>query len=215
MRSKFCDRDTVGTVYLKSQKNDISKLCVGDINSEILPGLIDDINDTILSNPFSGEDFYISVVEQRDLQMPNAIKRRIFKTKHLPYPEDNTLVFKAEVKNNIIRFCWDLPHHSEIKIILCNFTSYPYEFIKSLQEWMNNDLSNFGFIKVNFGSCLVEGYDEKTINKYKENYIAFLESKNIDKKTIESEKSLGFFWVPNKFFQFKDVSQKNTQISFA
>jgi len=147
MKSEYGDRDTVGTTYIKAQNNSVAGLLIGDVNSEMISGLIDDVNDAIQSNPFEGRPFYVNVVEERDLQMKNAIKRRIFTTVYRPYPEDNTLVFYVEPRSNKVCCCWDLPHHSEMWNILANSYLYDSEYIRRIKEWQNNDLTNFGFEK--------------------------------------------------------------------
>lgn len=147
MQSSYADRPTVGTIYREAQKNDMRKVTVGEVNKEMLQGLVDDINNAVESNPFDGDPFFINVVEERDLQMPNTFKRRIFKTKYRPYPEDNTLVFYIEPENNRVCFCWDLPHHSEMWNIIFNEHLYDAEYIQRIKEWQVNNLENFGFEK--------------------------------------------------------------------
>ena len=210
MKSQIEDRDTVGTTYLKAQKNSVSGLTVQDIGDELAKSLVEDLNDTIESNPFCGKSFFINVVEERDLQMPNAIKRRMFKTRYRPFPEDNTLVFYVEPKSSRFFYCWDIPHHSEMVNTLSDFRRYHQEYIQRIREWMVNDLSNFGFIKVSMSSPQVEGYKQKTINIYKTLYLEFLDANGIDKKTIEAEKRLGFFWVPSKFHEDELCGEEKT-----
>lgn len=147
MKSKYDDRDTVGTTYLKAQKNSVEGLVLQDLSTEMSQGLVDDLNESIQTNDFDGRPFYINVVEERDLQMKNAIKRRIFTSIYRPYPEDNTLVFYVDRKANMVCYCWDLPHHSEMWNILSNQELYPFDYIKMIREWQNNDLTNFGFEK--------------------------------------------------------------------
>lgn len=192
-------KTTVGTQYLEAQKNDAKGLTIGEVGSEMVKGLIDDLNDVIESDPFSGRSFFINVVEERDLQMPNAIKRRLFVTKYRPYPEDNTLVFFVDQKEEKVCYCWDLPHHSEFPNILSNELLYDQSYVSMIKDWLRNDLSRFGFIKASMDSSHVEGYDEKTVNAYRQAYASYLDSMFDDQKSIESEKRLGYFWIPNKF----------------
>tara|TARA_R110002126_G_scaffold4874_3_gene25131 strand:+ start:152 stop:685 length:534 start_codon:yes stop_codon:yes gene_type:complete len=147
MKSKYDDRDTVGGIYLKAQTDSCEGLVVQDIGTEMAQSLVDDLNDTIASDPFEGRPFFVSVVEERDLQMKNAIKRRMFKTVYRPYPEDNTLVFYVDPKTGKVCFCWDVPHHSEMFNVLSNFTQYDHKYIRMIREWQNNNLTNFGFEK--------------------------------------------------------------------
>jgi hypothetical protein len=175
--------------------------------------LIDDLNETIASNPFEGKNFYINVVEERDLQMPNALKRRMFVSKYRPYPEDNTLVFHVEPKSNRVKYCWDIPHHSELPNILINAHLYDHEYVQRIKDWLNNDLSNFGFVKVSMGNSQVEGYEEKTINAYRESYYNYCKSIEMDEKAVETEKKLGFFWIPSKNPSDKDLEKKSPKVA--
>tara|TARA_R110002126_G_scaffold51939_1_gene141829 strand:+ start:2898 stop:3542 length:645 start_codon:yes stop_codon:yes gene_type:complete len=212
MKSQFRDNGTVGTIYQEAQKNNTSGLVVQDIGTELANSLVTDLNKTIESNPFSGKPFYINIVEERDLQMKNAIKRRLFVSQYRPYPEDNTLVFHVEPSSCKVSYCWDIPHHSEFYNIISNFLSYDNEYISMLRQWMDNDLSNFGFIKVSMDSSQVEGYDIKTVNAYRDSYLNFLRTKEVDEKTIEAEIKLGFFWIPNKFHTDKTCEEKTGKI---
>lgn len=209
MKSHYEDRDTVGTTYLEAQKDDVKGYTLQDFNSPMTEGLIEDLNDAVQSNPFEGRPFYINFVEERDLLMKNSFKRRIFKTLYLPYPEDNTLVFYTDPRKQKTYYCWQIPHHSEFYNILSNFTLYEKEYVRRLREWMNNDLSSYGFLKVTMGSSHVEGYDDKTINAYRKNYLTFLETKGLSKADIDAEKKLGFFWIPNPRFEYQDVTAKS------
>lgn len=213
MKSQYGDRDTVGTQYLKAQQNHTEGLLVGDVGDSMLGGLVDDINETIASDPFEGRPFYINVVEERDLQMKNTFKRRLFKSHYRPYPEDNTLVFYAVPKNPSIHYCWDLPHHSELPNILINSFLYDHEYIQMIKQWLNNDLVNFGFIKVSMNSSQVEGYDEKIINSYRDAYVNYCKTIEMDEKAVETERKIGYFWIPNKLFKDKDMNNKNAKIA--
>lgn len=208
MKSSYGDRETVGTTYLEAQKNSTAGLVIADLTDDMSKGFVDDLNDTFKSDPFNGQNFYVRVVEERDLLMKNAFKRRIFKLLYRPYPEDNTMVFYVEPKNEIVRFCWDIPHHSEFFNILSNQGLYPAEYVQHIKDWCNGKLENFGFMKVNISSGQVEGYDEKLINNYKQSYINYCESIQMDAKALETEKKLGFFWIPNKFTVYKDITDR-------
>lgn len=169
MKSQYGERDTVGTTYLEAQKNSVEGLELGDLGQEFVKGLIEDINDAAQTNPFEGRPFYINMVEERDLQMKNAIKRRIFKSIYRPYPEDNTLVFHVEPDTNKICCCWDLPHHSEMFNILSNWTQYDHNYIQRIREWQNNDLTNFGFEKTPDGEHWIPNlnFKDKALDKKK------------------------------------------------
>ncbi len=213
MKSQYGDRDTHGTTYLKAQKNSVEGLTIGDIGRDMVNGLVDDLNDAFQSNPFEGRPFYVNVVEERDLQMKNALKRRPHLTLYRPYPEDNTLVFHVEPKNERVMYCWDLPHHSEFFNILSNETLYDPQYLRNIRDWTNGELSNFGFVKVTMSSNLVEGYEEKTIRKWKECYYGYLQTLGMDNKSLENEKRFGFFWVPNKFIKDKDCTYRGAEVS--
>lgn len=177
-----------------------------DFSSQMASGLMDDVNKELQSNPFSGRPFYLNVVEERDLQMKNALKRRMIKTLYLPYPEDSTLVLHMTPKEQSVKYCWDLPHHSEFFNILTNSFQYDHDYVQNIKNWVNNDLSSFGYIKVSMNSSQVEGYEEKTVNAYRDSYYKYCETLEMDEKSIENERKLGFFWIPNKLFKYKDVT---------
>jgi hypothetical protein len=205
-------KPTVGSQYLEAQKYDSKGLTLGEINEGMVQSLISDLNECIASDPFEGRSFYINVVEERDLQMPNAIKRRLFVTKYRPYPEDNTLVFYIEPKEQKAYYCWDLPHHSEFPNILINQHLYDGNYVQRIKEWMSDDLCNFGFIKVSMSSSQVEGYDEKTINSYREAYYEFCKKRGDDPKAVETERKYGYFWIPNNLHKDKLLDESTTRI---
>ncbi len=207
MKSEYGDRDTVGSIYLEAQKSTMKGYTLQDFSSQMSQGLIDDINKELQSNPFEGRPFYLNVVEERDLQMKNALKRRMIKSLYAPYPEDSSLVLYMTPKDQSVKYCWDLPHHSEFYNVITHSYQYDQEYIRNIKNWINNDLSNFGFIKVSMDSSQVEGYKEKTINAYRDAYYKYCDTLQMDKKSIENEKKLGFFWIPNKFFKYKDVTE--------
>lgn len=212
MKSKYRDGDTVGSAYIKAQQNHSDGLVVADIANPLAESLVDDLNEVIMKDTYNGRPHYITVEEKWDLQMKKALKRRMVTTSYRPYPENNTKVFYTDPKRQRTYYCWELPHHSEIPTILRNFGLHDPEYIKKLQEWMSNDLSNFGFIKVNMSSSHVEGYAEKTINKYRECYYNYLKTLELDEKSIETEKHFGYFWIPNKFAEYKDITEKKFDI---
>lgn len=212
MKSLYADRPTIGQMYLDAQKNDPSGLLISDVGRDMVTSLIEDINNTIESNPFEGRPFYINVVEQKDLQMPNAIKRRLFVTLYRPYPEDNTLVFHVDPRKNEVKYCWDLPHHSELWNILHNPQYYDYEYVELIKNWMNGDLHNFGFKKVHIDNSSIDGYDEKVMNGYRNSYLEFCKNSGMNEKEVESERRNGFFWVPNPKYKDKDLKSKRSII---
>lgn len=213
MKSHYGDRNTVGTQYLEAQKNSVQGLTIGDINYDMLNGFVEDINTTIESNPYEGRPFYINIVEQRDLLMKNAFKRRIFTTLYRPFPEDNTTVFYTDPRKEETLFCWDLPHHSEMLNIVTNRHLYDKDYYEQIKSFCSGDFVPFGFIKVEMNSSQVDGYNEKVINAYRQNYYNHCANLEMDEKSIENERRLGFFWIPNKAHKDKTLKKKSTLIS--
>ncbi|HEY3527483.1 MAG TPA: hypothetical protein VGK47_14905 [Nitrososphaeraceae archaeon] len=142
-------RKTVGAIYRDASINNKEAFVVnGDLTHELMKSLVDDLNNTIASNPFDGKEFYITVYEKKDLLMPRAILRRLYVTKYRPYPEDDTVVFYVEPKSNTVRFCWCLPHVNEMNNMLANEGLYNQEMIQDIQAWKRHDLKHFGFNQV-------------------------------------------------------------------
>ena len=208
MKSVHADRETVGTIYLEAQKNDKKNILIGDVNSQMVDGLVESLNMVFSSNPYQDRPFYVNVVEERDLLMKNAFKRRLFTQVYVPYPEDNTLVFKISPKEEKVEYCWDIPHHSEFLNILSNEFLYDPTYVSLLKQWRQNDLSGFGFSKVRLDNGTIDGYDTKILNAYKDAYINFLRAKGMAEKDIKNEKFFGYFWIPNKKFKYKDVTKR-------
>lgn len=139
------NRLTVGAQYLAIQKQGADPVINGDLTNELLKSLVDDLNDTIRSNPFEDRPFYILVHEFKDLQMKRAIKRRMIVQLYRPYPEDDTLVYYVDPKACITKFCWCLPHSSEMDNILANRNLYSPDYIQDIIAWKLNYLEWFGF----------------------------------------------------------------------
>lgn len=143
-------RENVGKIYRDLSLNgDKTPIEVGDMTNELMSSLISDLNDTIQSDPYKGKDYYITIHEKKDMMMPRAIHRRIQTTLYRPYPEDDTLVFR--VQSGEVKFCWCLPHWSEMDNMLNNPTLYEDELLEEISAWKRNDLTRFGFIKVGYG----------------------------------------------------------------
>jgi len=208
MKSEFRDGDTVGTTYRNAQKESAKGLLVGDINTGMVNSLVEDLNNSFESDPFEGRPFYVNVVEQRDLIMKNAIKRRMIKSLYRPFPEGNTLVFHVTPKTNEILYCWDLPHHSELPNILIHAHLYDHDYITNIQSWKRGGFEPFGFMKVSIDRAQIEGYDEKKIDSYRKAYLDFCAAKGMSEKSVAIEKQLGFFWIPNRFHQDKELKSK-------
>lgn len=139
-------RPTVGQIYLDAQKNQ-TPILVGDMSNELTASLVEDLNDAMLSDPFNGRPFYVMVYEKRDRQMKNAILRRLYKTLYRPYPEDDTVVFHINPANQETRFCWCLPHWSEMDNMLINQHLWDPQMIYSIKQWKADRLESFGFYR--------------------------------------------------------------------
>lgn len=141
-------RKTVGSIYLDAKKSCSDSYVInGDLTRELTNSLVDDLNKTIASNPFDGKPFYITIYEKKDLQMKTAILRRLYVSKYRPYPEDDTIVFHVEPRSNNVKFCWCLPHSSEMDNILVNFLSYDKNLVADIKAWKDVDMEHFGFRK--------------------------------------------------------------------
>lgn len=139
-------RKTVGSTYYDlHKKSPADFIQVGDMNNELLKGFLEDVNIALVDNPFNDEPFYVRIVEEKDMQMKEAIHRGVTRLRYRPWPEDNTLVFWVDPKKQEIRFCWDLPHHSEILNIVSNAQLYPKEYIRGIIAWQRYQMSYFGF----------------------------------------------------------------------
>lgn len=148
-------RKTVGAIYRDAQLNNKEEFVTnGDLTNELMSSLVCDLNDTIQSNPYDGSPFYIIVHEKKDLQMPHMILRRLLTMKKRPYPEDDTVVFWVNPKSAEVRFCWCLPHHTEMDNMLANENLFDKEMIKQIKAWKQVDLYHFGFTKDPIGNWM-------------------------------------------------------------
>lgn len=141
-------RDTVGKIYrdlqLMSNKDAVE---VGDMSREQMKGYVDDLNDAFKADPFDGQPYYIMIHQKKDLQMRSAILRRVIFTEYRPYPEDDTDVYHFNPKSQEIKFCWSLPHWSEMDNILANPEQFDDGFVWMVRQWKAEDLTIFGFYK--------------------------------------------------------------------
>lgn len=142
-------RNTVGSIYRELQvENRMTEGPVaGDMTHEMMKGYVEDLNEALCSKKETDDPFFVMVHEKKDLQMKSAILRRIIIFPFRPYPEDATTVFWKNPKNDDVRFCWDLPHWSEMDNILANKNDYDTTLIAQIIYWKNNDLTAFGFSK--------------------------------------------------------------------
>ena len=155
-QSNYADRDTVGKIYRDAQikqKTGETVEC-GDLTRELESSLVCDLNDTIQSKPYGDREFYITVHEKKDLAMPRAILRRMLTTKYRPFPEDDTIVFYVNPITSDIRFCWCLPHWSEMENMLANSNLYESAMINQIRDYRNENYWNFGFRKDEMGNWI-------------------------------------------------------------
>ena len=148
-------RDTVGKIYRDLHlKNPGQIIEVGDMSNSLMPGLVEDINDALKagSKELDGRPFYVLIHEKRDLQMKDAFLRKVIKQLWRPYPEDDTTVFWHNPKTSEIRFCWCLPHWSEMENILRNHNLFEHKMVEEIRAWKRNDLYHFGFRKDEMGN---------------------------------------------------------------
>jgi hypothetical protein len=160
-------RKTVGAIYRDAQMaSHDSHVINGDLTHELQKSLADDLNEAIKSLPFGMSSFFITVHEKKDLQMPRAILRRLIKTKYRPYPEDDTIVFWVDPSSNDVRFCWCLPHWSEMDNILMNANLFNHEMVAQIRAWKNLDLYHFGFTKDDMGNWKANpNFSDKRLEK--------------------------------------------------
>ncbi len=165
-KSQYGDRETVGAIYRKAQiENGGTEVQVGDMSRELMSSLVCDLNDTIQSKPHDGRSYYICVHESKDLQMPNCIRRRILTSTYRPWPEDDTVVFHVSASQEV-RFCWCLPHWSEMDNILRNESLFDPNQVNEIRHWKNFDLHHFGFMKDPMGNWIANPHfkDKKLVD---------------------------------------------------
>jgi hypothetical protein len=149
-------RKTVGAIYRDAKlANSEDKIEVGDMTRELIVGYVDDLNgcihDVSSRGNWRGREFYVQLVYQKDLAMPNMIKFRMAVSLYRPWPEDDTDVYRVNAEHNDIRFCWALPHHSEMDNMLINSWLYHNQMIHDIRMWKALQMEHFGFVKVGIG----------------------------------------------------------------
>jgi hypothetical protein len=139
-------RENVGKIARDAvMRHDGTPIEVGEMKGAILPDLVNDINENLMKDPYNGKPFYLLITEHKDLQMKNAMFRRPFIKPYRPWPEDNTMVFWKDPKTQELRFCWDIPHWSEIDNILQNPFLWDENLVKDAIAWKTFDMGHFGF----------------------------------------------------------------------
>lgn len=148
------DRETVGAIYRNAQiHGDKTPILNDDLTKVMASSLVEDLNECINqgTKDFENQPFYITVHEKKDMTMPRALLRRMIKTKYRPYPEDDTLVFYIDPPTNDVRFCWCLPHHTEMDNMIRNANLFDKDLVGTIKAWKAVDLSHFGFVKIGLG----------------------------------------------------------------
>jgi hypothetical protein len=147
-------RDTVGKIYRDANLNNHETYIeVGDMSRELMTSLVEDINQTFddwdhgrgISADLIGKPYYLMIHESKDLQMKTAIKRRMLYFGFRPYPEDDTVVLWKNPKTQDVRFCWCLPHWSDMDNVLNNPLEYDPEYVFQIKSWKEVNLKPFGF----------------------------------------------------------------------
>lgn len=149
-------RKTVGAIYRDAQMSSHDKYVTnGDLTNELQSSLVEDLNETIQSNPYQDRAFYITVHEKKDKQMPRMILRRILTSVYRPFPEDDTLVFWTDGKS-VTKFCWCLPHWSEMPNVLHNPTLFKPEYVEDIKQFKAENYRHFGFTKNDQGHWIAD-----------------------------------------------------------
>lgn len=161
-------RKTVGAIYREAQmSHDGSDIIVGDMTNEMTKSFIEDLNDALKANPFQDKPYFIMFHEKKDLQMKSALLRRVLFFKFRPWPEDDTVVFWTNPKTGEVRFCWCLPHWSEMDNILTNESLFDKELVFQIKAWKRFELEQFGFMKNEWGNWTANPYfQDKPLESY-------------------------------------------------
>ena len=94
-----------------------------------------------------GKPFYLAVYEKYDLVLKRGLVRIPKITKYRPYPEQDSMVFHVYPNENLIYFCWELPHRSQMINIVNNPDLYPEKHVTMIRHWENYRLEHYGFTK--------------------------------------------------------------------
>lgn len=141
-------RDTVGKIYRDAQLNsDGTPILCGDMTNELCKSLVEDINDALKEYDKKEKPYFLLIHEKKDLQMKSALARRMIYFGYRPWPEDDTTVFWKNPKTQDLRFCWCLPHWSEMDNILADPEQYDKDYVAHIRAWKAVNLKPFGFYK--------------------------------------------------------------------
>jgi hypothetical protein len=152
------NRKTVGAISNEIRKADTKSMLIGDVNHEMLKGLVDDINQALDDGrmTFPNQDFYVLVTEKWEIQMKNALVRKVAVFKRRPYPEANTTCFKYDSKKREVLYCWDLPIRHEMWNVQAASEIFDPQVVQDIKAWENNEMEHFGLMKVGIGDLWVE-----------------------------------------------------------
>ena len=141
-------RETAGKIYRDAQISGEKGVVIGDVNHEIVKGLVEDINEAIEQGEkeMGGKPFYLAIYEKYDLMLKRGLVRLRKITKYRPYPEQDTMVFHVYPGGDVY-FCWELPHRTQMMNILMNPDLFDPERVQNLKRWENLQLEYFGFKK--------------------------------------------------------------------
>lgn len=147
MTSKYDPtRPTVGKLYRDLQTmGSKTPIECGDMSNEQMKHWIDDLNDALLTDNFNGKPFYVLIHQKKDLQMPSSQLRKVHVMEFRPWPEDDTDCFWKDPKSLEVRFCWSLPHTSEMDNVLLNPHLFAPEMVFQVKAWKAFDMRQFGF----------------------------------------------------------------------
>lgn len=151
-------RQTVGSLSNEVRSADTKSMKIGDINAEMLKGFIDDINNALDQGrkEYPDENFFVLVTEKWELQMKNALYRKVALSKKRPYPEANTTCFKYDHNLKEVRFCWDLPMRHDMWNIMANAALFDIQTVEDIHHWEKFELEHFGFTKTGLGDIWEE-----------------------------------------------------------
>ena len=151
-------RKTVGAICNDIRQTDTKSMLIGDVNHEMLKGLVDDINLALNDGrmAFPNENFFVLVTEKWDIQMGNALVRKVAVFKRRPYPEANTTCFKYDAQKKEVRYCWDLPIRHEMWNVKAASAIFDPQVVADIKAWENNEMEHFGLMKVGIGDLWTE-----------------------------------------------------------
>jgi len=166
-KSLYADRDTVGSIALDAAAHGERGVCAGDMGHELMPGLVADLNTSIHSKPFGNQEFYITVHETKDAQIPNMIRRRMVETQYRPFPEPNTAVWRHDPVAYKTLFCWAIPHWSVFDQCLANPDYYSDEQLADIKNFKAEKNELFGFVKHGKGWIPDPNFKDRELDRYK------------------------------------------------